>query len=154
MSSASRIEKRITIAARPEEVFAFFTDPVKMLRWIGTDVELDPRVGGVFRVVPNRVDVIAGKYLEIDPPHRVVFSWGYEGDGHGVPAGSSVVEVSLRAVERGTEVVLVHRALPDDAIDAHEGGWQHYLARMALAALGHDAGPDPLADPAIRHGVR
>ena len=147
------VDQRVIIAATPAAVFAFFTDAAKMLRWIGTDVEIDARVGGVFRVVPNRVDVISGRYLEVDPPRRVVFTWGYEGDGHGVPAGSSVVEITLRPVEGGTEVQLIHRALPSDRVDTHARGWSHYLARVGIVAGGADAGPDPLNDPGIRHGI-
>lgn len=144
--------KTITIAASPEHIFPFFTDPEKMLQWIGTEVELEPRPGGTFRVVPNRVDVIRGKYLEIVPPTRVVFTWGFEGSGQALPAGGSVVEITLRAVDGGTEVQLVHRGLPDGMIDAHRHGWEHYLARVETAAEGRDPGADPLATPDVRHG--
>ena len=29
--------------------------------------------------------------------------------------------------------------------DAHGGGWENYLARLAAVAEGRDPGPDPLA---------
>jgi hypothetical protein len=41
-----------------------------------------------------------------------------------------------------TVVRLRHRGLPDDAIQDHEQGWDHYLGRLAVAAAGGDAGPD------------
>jgi uncharacterized protein YndB with AHSA1/START domain len=145
------VVKTIVISASPEHVFTFFTDPARMLRWIGTAVELDPRPGGLFRVMPNGVDVIVGKFLELTPPSRVVFTWGFEGSGQALPAGASIVEVTLRAVPGGTEVRLVHRSLPEDMIERHDFGWQHYIARIASAAEGRDPGPDPWADPAYRH---
>src|SRR5262245_14792274 len=123
------VVKTIVINASPEHVFTCFTDPARMLRWIGTAIELDPRPGGLFRVVPNGVDVIVGKFLELTPPSRVVFTWGFEGAGQALPAGASIVEVTLRAVDGGTEVRLVHRSLPQDTVDRHDRGWQHYLAR-------------------------
>ena len=42
------VEREVRIAARPETVFAFFTDPVKMLRWKGISATLDPRPGGIY----------------------------------------------------------------------------------------------------------
>ena len=152
MTDVPEIVKTVTIRATPEALFAFFTDPAKMKQWIGTEVELDARPGGVFRVVPNRADVIRGRYLEVTPPSRVVFTWGFEGDGQALPPGASVVEITLRPVDEGTEVRLVHRALPDGIREAHAVGWSHYVARIAVAAEGGDAGPDPLADPNIPHG--
>ena len=141
----------ITIAASPEHVFAFFTDPARMRRWIGTEVDLEPWPGGLFRVVPNGVDVIVGKYLEVVPSSRVVFTWGFEGSGQALPAGGSIVEVTLRPVDGGTDVRLVHRKLPDDLVEPHGQGWTHYLARVATAAAGGDPGVDPLGLPSVRH---
>ena len=152
MTDSPELVKTVVIRAKPEEVFAFFTDPVKMREWIGTEVELDPRPGGIFRVVPNRTDVVRGEYLEVTPPSKVVFTWGFEGSGQTLRPGASVVEITLRRVEEGTEVRLVHRALPDGIREAHTVGWSHYLARVALVAEGGDAGPDALADPRVRHG--
>ena len=146
------IVKTLIVRAPPEAVFPFFTDPRLMREWIGTEIELDPRPGGVFRVVPNRVDVIRGTYLEVTPPTRVVFTWGFEGDGQGVPPGASIVEITLRPVPEGTEVRLVHRSLPDVIREAHADGWSHYLARVRIAAERGDPGPDPLADPSVAHG--
>jgi uncharacterized protein YndB with AHSA1/START domain len=153
MADSPEIVKVVTIRATPEALFAFFTDPAKMTQWIGTAVELDARPGGVFRIVPNRADVIRGRYLEVTPPSRVVFTWGFEGEGQGLPPGASVVEITLRPVDGGTEVRLVHRALPDGIREAHAAGWSHYIARITVAAEGGAAGPDPLADPNIRHGA-
>jgi uncharacterized protein YndB with AHSA1/START domain len=38
------------IAARPETVFRYFTDPVRFARWMGRGSMLDPRPGGRLRV--------------------------------------------------------------------------------------------------------
>ena len=57
------IVKTVFVRTTPELLFPFFTDPAKMLLWIGTEVELDARPGGDIRIVPNRVDVIRGRYL-------------------------------------------------------------------------------------------
>ena len=73
------IELERRIAAPPATVFAYFTDPERYLLWQGVAAELDPRPGGVFRVTQNDSGYIArGEYLEVEPPTRVVFTWGWE----------------------------------------------------------------------------
>ncbi len=146
------IDKNIYVDAPPHLVYAFLTEPAKMAEWIGTDIELDPQPGGIFRVVPNRVDVIRGAYLELVPHSKVSFTWGYEGNGHAVPAGSTVVEITLAPEGAGTRLRLTHRDLAPEPRAEHDTGWDHYLARFALAAAGGKPGPDPFADPNHRHG--
>ncbi|MGH3007760.1 MAG: SRPBCC family protein, partial [Gaiellaceae bacterium] len=98
------VEREVRIAARPETVFEFFTDPDKMIQWKGRKAELDPRPGGIYRVDINDRAVARGEYVEIDPPRRVVFTWGWEseGEGHAVLPGSSRVEISLEPDGEGT----------------------------------------------------
>ena len=49
-SEASVVEHEIRVAARPETVFAYFTDPAKMVQWMGAEATLDPRPGGICRI--------------------------------------------------------------------------------------------------------
>ena len=144
------VQKEIQIAARPETVFAFFTDPVKMLRWKGVEAMLDPRPGGIYRVdMHGGRDLAHGQYIEIVPYSRIVFTWGWEGEGHPVPPGTTTVEVTLTPNGDGTLLRLTHRDLPTAEMwERHSEGWAHYLARLALAAAGQDPGPDPWATPA------
>ena len=146
------IVKEIYIDAPPAVVFEFLTDPKKMIRWMGIRAEIDPRPGGVYRVVPNGRDVIRGEYLEVVADSRVVFTWGFEGGGYHVAAGSSRVEIDLTPEGRGTRLRLVHRELPPEARDGHDSGWGHYLGRLKTVSEGGEVGRDPMSDPAVRHG--
>jgi uncharacterized protein YndB with AHSA1/START domain len=144
------VEREVRIAARPETVFAFFTDPEKMVKWKGGKAELDPRPGGIYRVEISEQAIARGEYVELEPPSRVVFTWGWEGQEsgsgeHAVPPGSSRVEVSLSAEGDGTLVRLRHLDLPEQAVEVHGQGWDHYLGRLVVAAAGGDPGPDPNA---------
>jgi uncharacterized protein YndB with AHSA1/START domain len=150
--AAEPISKEIYIAAPPEIVFEFLTDPVKMLRWMGIHAELDPRPGGIYRLDPNGRDVIRGTYLEVVPHSRIAFTWGWEAPGAKVPAGSTVVEINLEREGKGTRLRLTHRELPNDARGSHEMGWNHYLERLKTISEGAEPGPDPFADPSVRHG--
>jgi uncharacterized protein YndB with AHSA1/START domain len=135
------IVREIFIEASPEVVFGYFTDAEKYTRWLGLRAELDVRPGGLFRVDPNGREMIRGTYLEVVPYSRIVFTWGFEEPGHPVPAGSSVVEVTLAPQRNGTLVRLIHRGLPKDSRGGHDQGWVFHLGRLALAALGQDLGP-------------
>jgi uncharacterized protein YndB with AHSA1/START domain len=129
------------VAAPPEAVFDFFVDPEKIVRWMGTAVDIEPEPGGKFWLNVNGTDIAAGTYLEVDPPRRVVFTWGWEGSGD-VPPGSSTVTVTLRPDGDHTTVELRHGGLPGGAEDEHGKGWTHYLGRLVDAVEGRDPGPD------------
>jgi uncharacterized protein YndB with AHSA1/START domain len=138
-------ERSVRIAAPRETVFAYFTDPEKMIRWMGTAVNLDARPGGVYRVDMNGRDIASGAYVEVDPPHRVVFTFGWERGGAPIPPGGSTVEVTLSPDGDGTVVHLVHRDLPEPTVPPHAEGWDHFLERLVIAGTGADPGPDPWA---------
>ena len=145
-TEATAVTHEVHIEAEPETVFAFFTDPDKMIQWKGRQAELDPRPGGVYRVDVTGEHVVRGEYVELDPPHRVVFTWGWEGEDAVVPPGASTVEITLVEREGGTLVRLEHRDLPETERAPHSHGWDHYLPRLAVAAAGGDAGPDPWSE--------
>jgi uncharacterized protein YndB with AHSA1/START domain len=147
-SQTEAIEREVRIDASPETVFDFFTDPAKMVRWKGVTATLDPRPGGVYRVQMNEQAVALGEYVEVDPPNRVVFTWGWAGDDALTPPGSSTVEVTFTPDGDGTLVRLVHSGLPSpESAEAHGHGWDQYMPRLAIAAAGGDAGADPNHNP-------
>jgi uncharacterized protein YndB with AHSA1/START domain len=137
------------IAARPETVFAFFSDPAKMVQWMGTEATLDPRPGGVCRVDPGGHAVMSGRFVEVDPPRRIVFTWGWETKLVATPPQSTIVEVSLIPDGDHTVLRLVHRRLRPEATAFHRMGWEHYLPRLAHVASGIDPGADPWLDLSV-----
>lgn len=142
------LRHELRIAAPPEVVFPYFTDPARMVSWMGVAALLDPRPGGALRIEPNHDDVVLGEYVEVEPPRRVVFTWGFAGAGAVVPAGSTRVEVVLEPDGDGTLLTLRHHGLAGASREKHALGWSHFLGRLALAAAGTPPGPDPwLAGP-------
>lgn len=119
------------IEAPPELVFPYFTDPALIVAWIGDSAELDPRPGGVFALKFANTQA-EGVYLAVEPPYRVVFTWGIPGDST-MPAGSSTVEVVLTPDGEGTMIVLTHRGVPAGHLDGHRAGWEHQLGRLPAA---------------------
>jgi uncharacterized protein YndB with AHSA1/START domain len=120
------------IKAPPEVVFPYFTDPALIVTWIGDRAELDPQPGGVFSLDMGQA-LARGAYITVDPPYRVVFSWGIPGSDT-LPPGSSTVEVGLTPDGDDTMVVLTHRGLPPTHIGDHRAGWEHQLGRLPAAA--------------------
>ena len=142
------VEREVHIAARPETVFEFLVDPEKQVLWMGRRAQLDARPGGIYRVEINDQAIARGEYLEVVPAKKVLVTFGWEGQEagqgeHGVPPGSSRVEMTLEPDGDGTLVRLRHYDLPEQARDMHGQGWELYLGRLAIAAAGGDPGPDP-----------
>jgi uncharacterized protein YndB with AHSA1/START domain len=142
-TDTSVYERTLTIDASPETVWEFLVDPEKLMRWKGINADLDPKPGGIFRceVIPGHI--ARGEYVEIDKPNRLVFTWGWDGEG-GVPPGSSTIEIELAAEGDGTSLRFVHKDLPNaEAVASHAHGGDHYLPRLETAAAGGDPGADP-----------
>jgi uncharacterized protein YndB with AHSA1/START domain len=142
----SVVEYETRVAASPETVFGYFTDPAKMVQWMGTEATLDPRPGGVCRINPSGHAVMSGEFVEVDPPRRIVFTWGWETELFATPPQSTIVEVLLTPHGEDTVLRLAHRRLQPGAVAFHQAGWQHYLPRLALLAAGADPGTDPWRD--------
>jgi uncharacterized protein YndB with AHSA1/START domain len=151
MASATEtttVVREITIDATPETVWQFLVDPEKATRWMGTTATLDPRPGGAYRVEVIPGHTASGSFVELDPPNRLVQTWGWEPDENGearsVPPGTTTIEIELVPEGAGTLLKFTHRDLPDAAnAESHAHGWDHYLARLASAAVGGDPGEDP-----------
>jgi uncharacterized protein YndB with AHSA1/START domain len=131
----------VDLPAPPEEVFRHLTDPAAMIRWMGQHATLEPIPGGAFQVDINGVPV-RGEYLEVDPPRRVLVSWGVAGSAD-MPPGATEVEFTLTPTAAGTRLRLVHRGLSAGQQEIHAMGWRHFLPRLASAAAGDTPGPDP-----------
>lgn len=133
----------VDIAAPPEAVYPYFTHADAIVAWMGDYAVLDAVPGGIFSVDINGVPV-RGRYLELDPPHRLRISWGHAGSDL-LPPGASTVEITLTAIPHGTRVSVEHRDLPPQEATKHAVGWPHFLTRLTVAATGRDPGPDTFA---------
>jgi uncharacterized protein YndB with AHSA1/START domain len=143
VTDAGVLEVSVHISARPETVFPYFTDPDRYVQWMGSVAVLEPFAGGVYRVGMRDGVEAVGTFVEVEFPHRVVFTWGWT-DQFAVAPGSTRVEVTLAEEDGGTRVVLRHSGLPTDELrEHHRSGWEAYLGRLAVRAAGHDPGPDP-----------
>lgn len=134
------VEERID--ATPDEIFPYLTEPERYVRWMGVESELDARPGGVYRVRMSNDAVALGEFVAVEPARRLVFTWGWQGNGV-VPPGSSTVEITLHE-DRGSTLIRVrHSGLPNEQTRGdHTEGWEKYLARLGVVVPGGDPGAD------------
>ena len=112
---------------------------------MGSEATLDPRPGGVCRIRFDDGGAAMGRFVEVEPGRRIVFTWGWEARWLQVPPQSTRVEVTFVPDGDGTIVRLAHTDLPRHAAEFHRMGWRHYMARLTVAATGADPGADQLA---------
>ena len=143
MQEALIVRRETHIPAPPAAVFALLTDPEKILRWMGTEAQVEPRPGGLYLVNVTGARLARGSFREVVPVHRLAYSFGWDGS-EAVPPGSSLVEIDLIEQPNGTLLRLTHTGLPNaEQCAGHAEGWAHYLGRLAEFAAGGDPGPDP-----------
>ena len=125
-------------AAPPERVFEAWTDPEIVVKWFGLrpnslhSAEIDLRPGGAWRFLhsleADKSTGFEGRYIEIRPGERLVYSWSYvveSADGEREASPESRVEVEFAPKGSGTSVRLVHSAVrSEDARKGIGGGWQ------------------------------
>jgi uncharacterized protein YndB with AHSA1/START domain len=149
----AELMREVVMDASPATIFPFLIDPAQHVRWMGTEADLDPRIGGAYRVLVQGMHPAVGEFIEIVPDTKVVFTFGWNEPDHPIPAGSTEVEITLIPEGDKTTVRLVHRGLPDDAVRDHASGWGHYLDRLGIAASGGNAGPDAEPSPVPAEGA-
>ena len=136
------VQREVQIAASPATVFAFLTDPEKIVSWMGVEATTEAHPGGLYFLKVRSDRAARGEFREVVPVHRLAYSFGWEGDEE-VPPGSSLVEIDLVDRDGGTLLRMTHSGLPNAAQCARHGeGWAHYLGRLGIAATGRDPGID------------
>jgi uncharacterized protein YndB with AHSA1/START domain len=134
MTEKKLVSVRVTrrFSASPERVFDAWLKPEMLGQWMfGPNVReeeivrltVDARVGGSFSFIVRRqgeeIDHI-GEYLEINRPHRLVFTWAIR---QPEPDNSRVI-IEIVPVENGSELTLTHELHPD---------WADYAGRTEAA---------------------
>jgi uncharacterized protein YndB with AHSA1/START domain len=134
--NAPRVRVTHRFKASPQRVFDAWLSPEMIGRWMFGKalreeeilrIEVDARVGGSFSFLVRRQDQEidhVGRYLEIDPPRRLVFTWGIAGSG-----ADSRVTIEIVPAGPGCELTLIHEIDPAwaDYADRTREGWSKML---------------------------
>ncbi len=124
------LERRISICAERETVFRYFTDAARFARWWGQGSTIEARPGGAILIRFPNGQGARGEVLEIDPPRRIVFSYGL---GAGNPSDESIVTIALDETPEGTALLLNHAFTSAKIRDHFVQGWRHQLALFSKA---------------------
>jgi uncharacterized protein YndB with AHSA1/START domain len=138
------VRLEVRIEASPSTIFGLLTQADRMTIWLAETVEADPQPGGVFHISDSSGAAISGRYVEVVPDSKVVFTWG---GVEGLEPGQSTVEFLLERDGTATLVRLRHYRLPGPAIDSHWKGWRYSgLVKLTDAAEGRTPSGLCLAD--------
>jgi uncharacterized protein YndB with AHSA1/START domain len=144
MSVESAVKPSLTLKRRfkapPAKVFAAWTDPEKIKRWMGPGeivtvaAETDPRAGGRYRILMRRPDGaehnVGGVYREVVANEKLVFTWAWKVAPPDEPH-ESLVTVLFKPDGDGTLLTLTHEKLFDeDSRQGHEHGWIGALDKL------------------------
>jgi uncharacterized protein YndB with AHSA1/START domain len=122
-----QIDRTVTIHAEQETVFRFLTDSTRWASWWGAGSTIDARPGGELRIrYPDGTEA-SGTVIDVQPPDRIVFTYGYV-SGRPMAPGESTVTISLEADRHGTRLHLRHDLADEATREAHEQGWRYQLA--------------------------
>jgi uncharacterized protein YndB with AHSA1/START domain len=142
LNPAQSLEVRRTFAAPREKVFAAWTRAEALQKWWGVAegyttplAEVDFRVGGRYRLgmLPpggEQMTILSGEYRLIQPPDKLVFTWGFEGQ-----EGPESL-ITLRFLTRGTqtELILTHEYQgPAEMAKNFRQGWEGMFGRLEIA---------------------
>jgi len=138
MKDAERLVFRRVMPAPPARLFALWTEPSSIRKWFGgEEVEvagavLDLQPGGAYSITVRDAagdSVISGRFLVVEVPARLVYTWKLEG-----PMGATsetTVTVEFRELGAGTELLLEHGPFPEPPIRAlHAQGWENCFRRQ------------------------
>jgi len=127
MNLPFRLDRTVLIEAAPATVFTFFTDSARWASWWGAGSAIDPRAGGSLLIRHANGIESSGEVLEVVPPERIVFTYGFT-SGTPMPPGSSRVTIHLEPVGLGTRVRLSHDFADAAVRDEHVQGWRYQLS--------------------------
>jgi uncharacterized protein YndB with AHSA1/START domain len=161
--TSERIHARVTrrIAAPPERVFEAWLDERTIRRWMASAlrehglpgdlrrVEVDARVGGTFTFSDVRDEGEAvhwGRYLAIDRPRELVFTWFTSADEEREDA--SRVALTLAADGDGSSATIVHEMHPKwaDHVERAAESWGRMLSHVGHALDEAASHPAPRSD--------
>ena len=125
--------------ATPERVFHAWTQPEALRRWwcpagwLPAEIAVDFRVGGGYRLSMVRergvhLVTVEGRFLEIHPVHKLVYTWRWDGAFPDLP--ETRITVEFLPAPGGTDLMLRQEALPLPVCVRHVTGWLDAFARI------------------------
>lgn len=139
----TKLRYEITIRARAEVIYRHLTERDGLVRWIGIDATAHPEPGGELTWTHENGATMIGRFIELDPPTRLVFAYGWKGNLMGLPPESTLVEIQLEEEPGHTLLVLTHHGLSEANNLDHKTGWEHFLTKLDQLLTSCSIAADP-----------
>lgn len=123
MSASRQLEFTQVLHVPIAQVYRAFTNSTALREWLCEFAATDVRAGGRFYAWWPGGFYLVGDFVALQPPHLVSLKW----IGKGEP-GFSELEVTLKEVEGGVEVTLLHKGFGEGAawdkrLSSSKRGW-------------------------------
>jgi activator of HSP90 ATPase len=115
------IKQTESIPAKPIDVYMALIDGKKHSDFTGSKATSNPKVGGKFTAWDG---YISGKHLKLEKARRIIQEWKTTEWPSGYPP--SRVEFTLKEIEGGTELTMVHSDVPGEQVDSYRQGWTDF----------------------------
>ena len=138
MTKTTVVEQEIEIEAPADIVFELLTDAEALCEWMAVEAQTEVVVGGLIRWRHENGAVMSGRFLGIQRPTRLVFTYGWEEGGPAVPPGATRVVIDLDEREGVTCLHLVHSNIPSSTAEDHRRGWKWFLGKLAERGRARD----------------
>jgi uncharacterized protein YndB with AHSA1/START domain len=125
------LDRTVDIGAPADVVFGYFTDSALWAAWWGAGSEIDARPGGRMLIRHNNGVEVVGEVLEVDPPRRIVFTYGYATSEQQPKPGGSQVTIQLEPQGTSTRLSLTHAFAEVAHREAFVQGWRYQLSVFA-----------------------
>jgi len=132
-------------------LFSLWSDVEHFTKWMGPEgfdcpeASIDFRIGGKYRGMIRSKDHgdnwFGGEYREIEPPHRLVFTWKWdEGPSSEM---ETLVTITFREHANGMTTMTFHQTpfVSVERRDAHVGGWTSLFNKLAAYAAKQQGNP-------------
>lgn len=128
------VARETVLSCSPDEAWRWWTEPERLVQWMGDTADIDLRPGGAIRITYANGAVMMGEVVRVDPPRVLDLTWGWEDPSELVRPGGSRVQVRFEPTEGGTVVRVRHLDLPGGERAGHGEGWDYFLARLGGVA--------------------
>ena len=138
-TSFETVQRTTTFPVDRRRVFRAWTTPEELKAWwrpgayITKEVSIDLRVGGSYRIVMQHasgsIATVAGKYLHVEAPSRLVMTWVSEG-GARDDGTESLLTVEFLDRGNSTELRLTHDHLSAGTGAGFDSGWTAVLTHL------------------------
>ncbi|MGI9328981.1 MAG: SRPBCC family protein [Pseudomonadales bacterium] len=124
-----KFEKAYQLPYPVEATFSAWVSPDAVVAPV-TSIEVDPRVGGVFRLIVGsgaNNSLMDGKILEFERNQRIRYTWFWGGE-----ESASIVDVMFSEANGETQLRITHSEIEtQESVSMYARGWDDYIAGLS-----------------------